>query len=176
VTRFGFVHRPKAVGDICREEEREVETTMTDVDLWRPDARFTPIHHAGQSLARPENVEMLVVAMQEAGARGRALVGDQRDGLPPNVRTRRVRRRRQLAAVEPRFKRFTMQAQCMDAREHVCHLPQPMFSIARHQAHVPSQARHEDSGTAECCVGDRADHARGGNVAAFELGENRCLQ
>ena len=85
MARFGFVHRKKAVGDIRREEDGEVEATMAHVDLWRPDTRFDPIHHAGESLARPEHVEVLVVAMQEAGARRRALLGDQRDGFPPNV-------------------------------------------------------------------------------------------
>ena len=42
--------------------------------------------------------------------------------------------------------------------------------------HLPRQTRHEDGGTAECCIGDRADHAGGGDAAPFELREDRCLQ
>jgi hypothetical protein len=55
-----------------------------------------------------------------------------------------------LAAVEPRFERFGVEGESMDAREHLCHLPQPTFSIARHQLHPPRQTRHDDGGTAAC--------------------------
>ena len=55
------------------------------IDPARTDARLDPIHHADQSFARPEQVEVLVVAMHEAGARGRALVGNERNGLTPHV-------------------------------------------------------------------------------------------
>jgi hypothetical protein len=85
VSRFGFIHRQKVVGHIRREEEGEVEPAMANVDLWRPDARLAPINYAGQSLARPEHVEVLVVAMQEACARGRSLFGDERDGFLSDV-------------------------------------------------------------------------------------------
>jgi len=63
----------------------------------------------------------------------------------------------------------------MDAREHLCHLPQPPFSIARRQVHFAGETRHEDGGTAERSVAGSADHTRGRDVTAFELGEDRCL-
>ena len=63
----------------------------------------------------------------------------------------------------------------MNAGEHFCHLAQPAFSIARHQEHVARHTRHENGGAAEGRVGDRADQARRGDVAAFELREDRGL-
>ena len=67
----------KAVGHIRREEDGQVEAAVADVDLRRPNAGFNPIHHAGQPFARPQQVEVLVISVQKAGACRRVLSGDQ---------------------------------------------------------------------------------------------------
>lgn len=67
---FGFVQHSKALGRIRREEYGEVEATMADIYRWRANARFAPVNHTGQQLARPQHVEMLVVTMQEAACVG----------------------------------------------------------------------------------------------------------
>jgi hypothetical protein len=61
----------------------------------------------------------------------------------------------------------------MDACEHLCHLPQPSFSIARQQVDLPRQMRHQERGTTDCRVHGRPDHARGWNAATFKLGKDR---
>jgi hypothetical protein len=82
-----------------------------------------------------------------------------------------------IAAAEPADTgRFVL---CHALDVYTTNLPlaicRPPFSIAPHQVHFPGHLRYEDGGTAECCVGDRADHARYDDVAPFELCESLKL-
>ena len=83
--RVGFVHLAEPLGDVGREQDSEVESAVTNVDVRRSDGRADPVDYSGQSLARPEHVEVLIIAMDETRVGRRTLLGDERDGLSPDV-------------------------------------------------------------------------------------------
>ena len=65
---------------------------------------------------------------------------------------------------------------CVNARQHLRHLPQPVLAVARHQEHAPRHARHEQGRAAGRHVAGGRDQARRWHVAPLERGEDRGLR
>jgi hypothetical protein len=77
---------------LCGEQQRQVEAAVANVDVRRSEARAAPVNDAGQPLARPQEVEVLIVAVGKAPCVGLRSSRISATGTPPDVRSRRVRR------------------------------------------------------------------------------------